>query len=72
LLRASWVPAVQIANSQEDIVGIQDKCTVLSWNIIEKPQDSKLNVELLKRWRIIDNDKLYYYKPPVANNIYTK
>lgn len=63
---------VQIANSQEDIVEIQDKCTVLSWNVIEKPQESKMNVELLKIWRIIDKDKLYYYKPPVANNVYTK
>lgn len=62
----------QIANSQEEIVRIENKCNVLSWNVLEKPQDSKLNIELLKRWKVIDNDKLYYYKPSGVKDVYAK
>ena len=57
----------QIANSKEPIVEIDDNCTVLSWTIIENPQESELKIKLLKIWKIIDDDKLYYQKSPVAN-----
>ena len=56
---------MQIAGSTESIVKIDDNCTVLSWTIIENPQESELNTKLLKIWRIIDEDKLYYQKSPV-------
>ncbi|MDD4645072.1 MAG: hypothetical protein PHY99_03705 [Bacteroidales bacterium] len=58
----------QIASSSEPIVKIDNSCTVLSWTIIENPQESELKTQLLKRWRIIDDDKLYYQKPPVAGS----
>lgn len=50
----------QIANSKEKIVEINDNCKVLSWEIIKYPKDSELNTKLLKKWKIIDDDKLYY------------
>lgn len=53
---------LQIANSKEKIVKIDKNCTVLSWTIIENPQESHLKTKLLKIWRIIDDDKLYYQK----------
>ena len=58
---------LQIANSKKTIVAIEDNCTVLSWTIIENPQESKLNTKLLKIWSIIDEDKLYYHTSPIAN-----
>jgi hypothetical protein len=63
---------LQIASSKESIVKIDDNCTVLSWTIIENPQESKLKTKLLKIWRIIDDDKLYYQKSPVANTQYSQ
>lgn len=53
---------IQIANSPETIVEIDNNCTVLSWALIENPQESALNVKLLRKWRILDKDKLYYQK----------
>lgn len=61
---------LQIVNSQEPIVKIDDNCTVLSWEIIENPQESALKVKLLKIWKIIDEDKLYYQKSAVAGTQY--
>ncbi len=52
----------KIASSNDSIVEISNKCNVLSWEVIENPKDSKLQIELLKRWRIINEDKLYYQK----------
>lgn len=54
---------MQIANSKNRIVEIDDTCTVLSWTIINNPQDSRLNIELLKMWEIIDDEKLFYQRP---------
>lgn len=58
---------LQIANSKENIVKINDNCTVLSWKIIENPHDSELNTKLLRIWRIIDEDKLYVQEYPVPD-----
>lgn len=63
---------LQIASSTEPIVKIDDNCTVLSWAIIENPQESELKTKLLKIWRIIDDDKLFYQKSPVANTQYNQ
>lgn len=63
---------LQIASSTEPIVKIDDNCTVLSWTIIENPQESELKTKLLKIWRIIDDDKLFYQKSPVANTQYNQ
>jgi hypothetical protein len=58
----------QISTSAESIVKIDSECPVLSWGIIENPVESKLNAMLLKRWKIINTDKLYYQKPAVNPN----
>jgi len=63
---------LQIASSTEPIVKIDDNCTVLSWTIIENPQESELKTKLLKIWRIIDDDKLFYQKSPVTNTQYNQ
>ena len=63
---------LQIAGSKEPIVKIDDHCTVMSWTIIENPQESELNASLLKIWRIIDDDKLYYQRSPVNDKRYTR
>jgi len=63
---------LQIANSKEPIVKIDNNCTVLSWTIIETPQESEINTKLLKKWRIINDDKLYFQKSPVANTQYSQ
>ncbi|QKG80815.1 hypothetical protein [Tenuifilum thalassicum] len=57
---------LKIAESEEPVVKIDNNCTVLSWKIIENPHESMLNAKLLKIWRILDDDKLYYQKTPIA------
>lgn len=52
----------QIANSKDKIVEIDNECTVLSWTIIKNPDESRLNASLLKLWKIIEADKLYYQR----------
>ncbi|MGE0088550.1 MAG: hypothetical protein AB7S50_03640 [Bacteroidales bacterium] len=52
----------EISQSSESVVPINSSCTVLSWILIADPQESKLNSELLKRWGIVKDDKLYYQK----------
>ena len=63
---------LQIVSSKDPIVKIDNNCTVLSWTIIENPQESELKTKLLKIWRIIDDDKLYYQKSAVANTQYSQ
>ncbi|NCC99975.1 MAG: hypothetical protein EOL95_09800 [Bacteroidia bacterium] len=63
---------LQISSSKEPVVKIDDTCTVLSWTIIENPQESELKTKLLKIWRIVEDDKLYYQKSPVANTQYSQ
>jgi hypothetical protein len=50
----------QIAQSPETIVKVSDKCSVASWIIIKNPEDSRIQTRLLKRWRIIKDEKLFY------------
>lgn len=49
-----------IAQSEEEIVLISNDCTLLSWSKITDPNASDLNAELLKKWNITKNKKLYY------------
>jgi hypothetical protein len=53
----------QIAGSNELVVKLGYDCNVISWQRIEKPEDSELSAELLMIWRITDRKKLYYYEP---------
>ena len=51
----------EISESSEKIVKLDSDCMVLSWNKIQKPEDSGLNARLLKLWRITNEKKLYYH-----------
>lgn len=50
----------RIANSNDKVVLIEEDCTVLSWEKNTDPAYSKLNGELLHRWNITKDNKLYY------------
>jgi len=53
---------MQIANSPNKIVELSTPCTIMSWGTIEKPTESELKTKLLKKWKIIDDDKLFYQR----------
>lgn len=50
----------KIALSTEEVVYIDNQCTIMSWNKISDYQNSKLNCELLKRWGVIKIEKAYF------------
>lgn len=50
---------VKISNAQESIVKIDSNCTVLSWELLTKPEDSELNSELLVMWGITKEKRRY-------------
>lgn len=51
----------QIIKSSDSVIKVTHECTVLSWDNIVNPQDSWLNMKLLKLWGIVkDENKLYY------------
>jgi amino acid transporter len=49
-----------ISQSEEDVVVLENNCTVVGWNPIYNPQESKNYGELLFLWKITDKPKLYY------------
>lgn len=50
-----------ISESSETIVKLEGyDCNVISWGKIHDPNDSELNAQLLKIWRITKEKKLYY------------
>ena len=53
----------RIAESEEDYVGINPYCTVLSWDPIYDPAWSDMNCKLLMKWGIIQKKKFYYNLP---------
>lgn len=56
------IALVKIANSKDKIVFIEQECTVLTWDKITDPNDSKLNGELLYKWGITKEEKRYFQK----------
>jgi len=52
-----------ISASPSNVVPLKNDCTVLSWKVILKPEDSRLNARLLIRWKVIEHEKLFYYAP---------
>lgn len=52
----------EISVSKVNLIKLKSDCTVLSWKKIIKPEDSKINAELLKIWGITKEEKLYYYE----------
>ncbi len=53
----------EISESPSNRVLLTTDCTVLSWKVILKPEDSRLNARLLIRWRVIGHEKLFFYAP---------
>jgi hypothetical protein len=53
---------IQISNSKEKIVPLDFGCTIMSWNKITDPEYSRVNCQLLEKWGIIKESKLYYQK----------
>ncbi len=49
-----------IAASNEEVVALEQECSVVDWRPIHDPGLSELNAELLLIWRITDRKKLYY------------
>lgn len=50
----------QIVHSNEKIVKLDSSCTILSWTTVTNPHESELVMKLLKRWKIVNEDKLFY------------
>lgn len=55
----------QIAQSKEPIVKVTYGCYIASWRVIEYPKESLLQAQLLKKWEIVTEDKLFYQREPV-------
>lgn len=52
----------ELAESKENIVLLENDCTVLAWKKISDPNKSALNAQLLYYWNITKEKKLYYQK----------
>lgn len=50
-----------ISSSDSDPVRLTDSCQVISWYVITKPNESRMNAELMKIWEMTDSARLYYY-----------
>lgn len=50
----------QLMRSEADTVVFSKEQLVLSWDKLEKPEDSRWNAILLQRWGITDTIRLYY------------
>lgn len=51
-----------ISRSNDNIVELENDCTILSWDKITDPKKSKLNGQLLHLWNITNSPKLYMQK----------
>ena len=49
-----------IANSEEDIVVLDNDCSVVGWVTFNSPEESKHHGELIHLWNISDKEKLWY------------
>jgi hypothetical protein len=49
----------KIAESKEAIVVLKSECTVMSWQVVEDPVESDLQIKLMQRWQILDDDKRF-------------
>jgi len=50
----------RLSSSIENPVALPDNCTLMSWEIIKDPVDSKLQGELIYHWNITSEKKTYY------------
>lgn len=52
----------KIANSPDNIIILEDECSVMSWGKIKDYHDAEINSELLLYWGVIKEKKLYQHK----------
>ena len=52
----------EIAGSKENIVALENDCSVVAWEKYDTPEESELNAQLLSKWRITKEKKYYYNK----------
>lgn len=52
----------EISQSKEKVVQVPSDCKVVAWGRINKPEDSDLSAQLLYKWHITKEVKLYYNK----------
>jgi hypothetical protein len=51
---------VQLQQSPEKIVRLDNSCTVMSWHIITDYRESEVRGQLLKYWGVLDAEKWYW------------
>jgi hypothetical protein len=49
-----------IANSEEEVISLKQDCTIMHWNVMKHPNQSKINAELLYFWGVTESVQLYY------------
>ena len=52
----------QISESKDKIILLNNDCLIMSWSKITDYKDSKQNMELLKYWGVIHEEKYFYQK----------
>jgi hypothetical protein len=52
----------ELVSSKDKIVFLDTPCVVFSWGKITEPQMTESRIRLLKRWNVLQDDKLYYQK----------
>ncbi|UOQ66505.1 hypothetical protein [Hymenobacter volaticus] len=50
----------RLAQATEPVARISAECTVMSWWIVNRPEYTETNAELLKYWGVTKGKKLYY------------
>lgn len=51
----------KIANSDQKIISLDNNCTVMEWDVFTDYHKSKINMELLRYWNVIHEEKYYYH-----------
>ncbi len=51
----------EIAKSNEKVVPLYGWCSLLTWDKSKNPEDSELGAEMIRRWKITKEKKLYYH-----------
>ncbi len=50
----------QLRDTPGDVVKVPGWCSLLSWGKVKNKEDSRVKVELLRRWRVLKDEKLFY------------
>jgi hypothetical protein len=50
----------ELVNADQEMILLEENCPVMAWGKITDPNDSWLNVQLLKYWNVVKGDRLYY------------